>query len=118
MVVSPHNALLTQHEMQALKYFLGAGLEVKSLLPSDISDMDPSLSFDLLFVSIHALKDLLREHRQVVEQWNLSQHFLLMNTTTFLQSGSGMRALGLHCRTLLHLEPKLCFSLQRRTSWQ
>jgi hypothetical protein len=60
--------------MQATKYFLGTSLRVEKLLPSDIvSDIIPS-EFDLLFISIHAFKDLIDKHPQQLRQWNIKKH--------------------------------------------
>jgi len=37
IVISPHNALLAMHHMQATKYFLRTSLRVEKLLPSDVA---------------------------------------------------------------------------------
>ena len=77
VVVSPHNTLLTMHRMQATKYFLGTSLRVKKLLPSDVAVGEISSNFDLLFISIHAFKDLIDNNDDQLCQWNIkSQEYL------------------------------------------
>jgi hypothetical protein len=62
--------------MQATKYFLGTSLRVEKLLPSHIvSGIIPS-KFDLLFISIHAFKDLIDKHPQQLRQWNIKNIFI------------------------------------------
>jgi len=50
IVISPHNALLAMHHMQATKYFLGTSLRVEKLLPSNVAADEISSDFDLLFI--------------------------------------------------------------------
>ena len=77
IVISPHNALLTQHRLQALKYFAGTSLKVTSLLPMDISNpMSIQDDFDLLFISIHAFKELIDSHYQRVMNWHIDTIFV------------------------------------------
>ena len=77
VVISPHNALLTQHRLQAEKYFRGTSLRVMSALPTNIRSLDTIPSeFDLLFISIHAFKDLLDNFSHVVDSWNISNIFI------------------------------------------
>jgi len=76
IVISPHNALLAMHHIQAKKHFLGTSLRVEKLLPSDITAGEISSDFDLLFISIHAFKDLMDEHPNQLQQWNIKNIFI------------------------------------------
>ena len=57
--------------MQATKYFLGTSLRVEKLLPSNVAGDEISFDFDLLFISIHAFKDLMDKHPNQLQQWNI-----------------------------------------------
>ena len=76
IVISPQNALLAMHHMQATKYFLGASLRVEKLLPSNVAADEISSDFDLLFISIHAFKDLMDKHPNQLQQWNIKNIFI------------------------------------------
>ena len=77
VVISPHNSLLSQHELQSCEYFRGTNLRVSSMLPADISVQCPSSDFDLLFISIHAFNDLLQTHgRHMLKNWNVRNIFI------------------------------------------
>ena len=55
IVISPHNALLAMHHMQATKYFLGTSLRVEKLLPKENDYFGPlELAFALLDRPIRA----------------------------------------------------------------
>ena len=72
----PHNALLAMHHMQATNYFLGTSLRVEKLLPSDVATGEISSDFDLLFISIHAFKDLLDNNDNQLQQWSIKNIFI------------------------------------------
>jgi len=76
IVISPHNALLAMHHMQATKYFLGTSLRVEKLLPSNVAADEISSNFDLLFISIHAFRDLMDKHPNRLQQWNIKNIFV------------------------------------------
>ena len=76
IVISPHNALLAMHHMQATKYFLGTSLRVEKLLPSNVTADEISSDFDLLFISIHDFKDLMDKHPNQLQQWNIKNIFI------------------------------------------
>jgi len=71
IVISPHNSLLSQHKQQSLHYFRQTSLEVRSLLPIDITLGDIPDQFDLLYISIHGLNDLMKKYPQQISKWNL-----------------------------------------------
>ena len=62
--------------MQATKYFLGTSLRIEKLLPSDVAAGEISSNFDLLFISIHAFKDLMDKHPNQLQQWNIKNIFI------------------------------------------
>ena len=76
IVISPHNALLTMHHMQAIKYFTGTSLRVAMLLPANITSGDIPEEFDLLFISIHAFKELISQQEHKLQQWNVKNIFI------------------------------------------
>jgi len=77
IVISPHNSLLAQHKMQSRQYLRGTNLRVESLLPSDILSGDIPKEFDLLFISIHALSDMMDPPlRHLIHNWNLTNIFI------------------------------------------
>ena len=76
MVISPHNSLLEMHKLQSCQYLRGTNLTITSLLPDQIQNEKLPDHFDLLFVSIHAFNDLMKEHSDVVRQWNLNNIFV------------------------------------------
>lgn len=77
IVISPHNSLLSQHKMQASRYFSGTSLSVGSLLPSDIAGISESrIPTDLTFVSIHAFKLLVSDHAQILENSGVTHCFI------------------------------------------
>jgi len=86
IVISPYNALLAMHHMQATKYFLETSLRVETLLPSNVAADEISSDFDLLFISIHAIKDLMEKHPNQLRQWNIKSIFIdsLTSITTYL----------------------------------
>jgi len=77
VVISPHNSLLSQHELQSCEYLRGTNLRVSSMLPADISVHCPLPEFDLLFISIHAFNDLIQTHgRHILQTWNVNNIFI------------------------------------------
>ena len=76
IVVSPHNSLLSMHEVQSKQYLRGTNLKVVSLLPSHIQNMEIPSYFDLLFISIHAFNELMNSHRDQLLQWNIQNIFV------------------------------------------
>ena len=76
IVISPHNALLAMHHMQTTKYFLGTSLRVEKLLPSDVAACEISSDFDLLFIYIHAFKDLMNNNDDQLCQWKVKNIFI------------------------------------------
>ena len=76
IVISPYNALLAMHHMQATKYFLETSLPVEKLLPSNVAADEISSDFDLLFISIHAIKDLMEKHPNQLQQRNIKSIFI------------------------------------------
>jgi superfamily II DNA helicase RecQ len=76
MVVSPHNSLLAMHVMQSKQYLRGTSLKVIPLLPIDVQNQNFPPDFDLLFISIHALNDILVGHLDVVMQWKVQNIFI------------------------------------------
>ena len=76
IVISPHNALLTMHHMQAIKYFTGTSLRVEMLLPTNITSGNIPDEFDLLFISIHAFNNMMTEHPHQLKQWNVKNIFI------------------------------------------
>lgn len=78
IVISPHNSLLSQHEVQSCQYLRGTNLRVSSMLPVDVTIMSLSPpDFDLLFISIHALNDLFTTHgRSILQTWNVKNIFI------------------------------------------
>ena len=77
IVISPHNSLLSQHELQSRQYLQGTNLRVSSMLPADVTMPIPSPDFDLLFISIHAFNDLTTTHgRYILQTWNVRNIFI------------------------------------------
>ena len=77
VVISPHNSLLSQHELQSCEYLRGTNLRVSSMLPADISVQCPTSDFDLLFISIHAFNDLIQTHgHHILQKWNVKNIFI------------------------------------------
>jgi len=77
VVISPHNSLLSQHELQSCEYLRGTNLRVSSMLPADISVQSPMPDFDLLFISIHAFNDLIQTHGlHILQNWNVKNIFI------------------------------------------
>ena len=76
LVISPHNSLLAQHTTQARQYFRGTNLRVNSLLPSQVSSDDIPTDFDLLFISIHAFHDMVKNRPQSITDWKLDNIFI------------------------------------------
>jgi len=62
--------------MQATKYFLGTSLRIEKLLPSNVAAGEISSDFDLLFISIHAFKDLMDNNDEQLQQWNIKNIFI------------------------------------------
>ena len=77
VVISPHNSLLAQHSAQARIYFRGTSLRVATMLSRDIENFDPTESFDLLFISIHAWCDLKSNHLEILN--NLDLHCIFVD---------------------------------------
>ena len=61
------------HHMQDI---LGTSLRVEKLLPSNVAADEISSDFDLLFISIHAFKDLMDKHPNQLQQWNIKNIFI------------------------------------------
>jgi superfamily II DNA helicase RecQ len=76
MVISPHNSLLEMHKLQSCLYLRGTNLHVTSILPEQVANQQFPSHFDLLFISIHALNDLMMEYSHIVRQWNLQNIFV------------------------------------------
>jgi len=77
IVISPHNSLLSQHELQSRQYLRGTNLRVSSMLPADVLAESPNPDFDLLFISIHAFNDLLKTHgTHILQNLKVSNIFI------------------------------------------
>ena len=69
LVISPYNALLSQHVQQARRYFRGMNLSVEGILSSDVGSLEMRARFNsnLTFVSIEAFRMLKEEHEDVLK---------------------------------------------------
>ena len=76
MVISPHNSLLEMHKLQSCQYLRGTNLIITSILPEQVQSGQLPSHFDLLFISIHAFNELMREDSHVIKQWNLRNIFV------------------------------------------
>jgi len=72
IAILPHNALLAMHLCKLLSISLEQACAEK-LLPSDAAANEISSDFDLLFISIHSLKD---KHPNQLQQWNIKNIFI------------------------------------------
>ena len=103
------------HDMQATKYFLGTSLQVKKLLPSDVVSGNLSSEFDLLFISIHAFKDLMDAQIPISFVSGISRIYLLMSITTYLENYSAIQTHGQLSETWQEIISKLHYYQLRQT---
>lgn len=67
LVISPYNALLSQHVQQARHYFRTTNLTVEGILSADVESLDRArFDSNLTFVSIQAFKLLRDNHEDVL----------------------------------------------------
>ena len=67
LVISPYNALLSQHVQQARSYFRNVNLSVEGLVSADVGSLERSrFDSDLTFISIEAFKLLKETHRDIL----------------------------------------------------
>ena len=77
IVISPHNPLLQQHYKQATTMFQGLSLVVTWIRSeNDIAADDFPHQFDLCFISIHAFKQLVDRHRNIIASWQVEKIFV------------------------------------------
>ena len=77
IVISPWNSLLVQHTCQSQKYFHSTKLTVQHITSQSPKEtLNLMGQFDLLYLSVHAFKELIESHRNVFLCWDVKRIFI------------------------------------------
>ena len=108
IIVSPHNALLDQQRRHAQdNHFANTNIVVTVVTSTTVRDVIANDEFDVCYISIHALNELVENHFAILKSWNIDTIFIdeyhLMFTEIF-RFHTAWQAL----RKLTALDTRLC----------
>ena len=108
LIVSPHNALLDQQKRHAEdNHLANTNIIVTIITSTSVRDVIANDEFDVCYISIHALNDLVENHFSILKSWNIGTIFIdeyhLMFTEMF-RYHSAWQAL----QKLTALDTRLC----------
>ena len=77
IIVSPHNALLDQQRRHAQdNHFANTNIVVTVVTSTTVRDVIANDEFDVCYISIHALNELVENHFAILKSWNIDTIFI------------------------------------------